>query len=159
MRLATPQDVPAIMKACLAMLAYSPAFQMKFAEPVEAELGIRDAIHNERAFFFGGYFVMVDHGSDWYTSKRYLIEQLILKVAPDDKSWHVDEIVNQGLDNLATRFKCHAVAAGDTQIGRMTPLYHAAGYVTLGTQLMKESTYGIRSKSNGGPGPDRRHQG
>jgi hypothetical protein len=38
---------------------------------------------------------------------------------------------------------CTAVMAGDTQIGHMVPLYQAAGFVTLGTQLIKELDYGV----------------
>lgn len=137
MRLATQHDVASIMRPLIAMLAKSPAPQMKFATPIAAEIGVRNAIHEGRGFIFGGYYVMVDVGSDWYTDKVYLIEQIILKIDPEDKSFNVQQIVFL-LDTLRERFKADAIVVGDTQIGYMTPIYQAAGYTMLGTQLIKE---------------------
>lgn len=127
------------MAALLAMLPKSPAPQMRYAEPKVAEAGVRRALAEGRGYFFGGYFVMVDVGSDWYTNATFLIEQIILKVYPDNRSWAVSAIVGEGLSLLAEHFKADAIVVGDTQIDYMRPIYHTAGYKTLGTQLMKEN--------------------
>lgn len=154
MRAATQGDVGSIMTALLVMLAKSPAPQMRYAEPTVAKLSVRRAISEGRGFFFGGYFVMVDVGSDWYTLYTYMIEQIILKVYPGDKSRSLQYVINEGLPKLAEHFNAHATVVGDTQIGYMTPLYHAAGYKTLGTQLMKERTNGLYPKDDRCPSTD-----
>jgi hypothetical protein len=133
----TLDDVPAIMTALLALQQYSPAFQMRYADPVTAEAYLRQAIGEGRGWRAGGYFVMVDPGSDWYSPTRYLIEQIILKVWPDDKSWHLDTVVRLGLPFLKDYYGCEAIVVGDTQIGYMTQVYLRHGYTALGTQLMK----------------------
>jgi hypothetical protein len=153
MRQAVLGDVGPIMTALLAMLAKSPAPQMRYAEPSTAAWSVRFAIKEGRGFVLGGYFIMVDIGSDWYTPACYLIEQIILKIDPADKTATVRDCI-AALDKIADIFGCSAIAVGDTQVGYMTPLYHAAGYTTLGTQLMKERTDGIRPKGNRGSSTD-----
>lgn len=146
-RPATFHDLPHIMSALIKMLSYSQAPQMKFADPHAAERSVLIAINEGRAFFTGAYFIMVDVGSDWYSDKKYLIEQLILRVYPPDGTM-VYEAVDV-LAELTERFSCVAVAAGDTQMGMMTPLYEARGYRRLGTQLFKETAHGVRPKDDG----------
>jgi hypothetical protein len=148
MRKATNQDVPAIMAALLAMLPKANGRgQMAYAEPMEAELSVRHAIFQERAVIVDGYFIMFDVGSPWYTTKRYLIEDIILKIEKTDAP--VDTAI-QALDVLARKYGCDAIAVGDTQIGYMTPKYINHGYATLGTQLFKGVPDGIRPQDHGG---------
>lgn len=135
MKLATPGDVPIIMSALQKLLAKSPSEQMRYAELIEAELGVRDAIHNNRAIFVGDYFIMFDVGKVWYSSKKFLIEELVVRVSTDNNT-QVSEAV-AALTALATRFRCAAVVAGDTQIGVMTNHYIRDGFVMLGSQLIK----------------------
>ena len=136
-RLATPGDVPDIMKALMKMLSYSPAPQMKYACPIEAELSVRHAIHEGRAVLFNGYFIMFDLGRDWYARQgvTYLIEQIILKVEKTDTP--VEEAIAH-LVTLAKERGASLVAAGDTQVGYMGPKYLGAGFLYLGKQYIKE---------------------
>lgn len=138
MRIANLGDIGAIMSRLISMLETSPAPQMKYADPAIAECYVRQAIHEQRVWFKGGYMVMVDVGSDWYSNEEYLIEQIILKVYPDDKTATVHDAVAI-LDVLRKKFKCVMTIAGDTQIGYMVPVYEAAGYTYAGAQLVKES--------------------
>lgn len=132
----TNQDVPQIMAALIALKAKSPAGQMPLTDPMEAECSIRYAIHQGRCYRLGGYFVMYDVGNPWYTREKFLIEDIIIKVWPDDKSVKVEQVI-ESLSDLARALGCVAVAAGDTQIGFMLPKYVDQGFVVLGTQLFK----------------------
>jgi len=143
MRNATPSDVPAIMAALFQMREKSPAPQVRLAEPIEAELSVRHAIHEGRAYFLGGYFVMYDISRTWYSSKKVLIEDLILKVH-EDSSVRLRDVI-RSLSDLALMHGCKAVVAGDTQIGYMTPRYIQEGFQVLGTQLYKELHHGIHA--------------
>lgn len=135
MRLATWDDERAVMGALLAMLDKSPAPQMRLADPTSARCGVRSAIHEGRAYIVGDFFIMVDQGSPWYTSKPVLIEEIILRISREH-----DTTVEQAiaaLDDIAASRGCVAIAAGDTQIGYMRPKYEARGYVPMGYQLLK----------------------
>jgi hypothetical protein len=107
---------------------------MKYANIDIAIRNVRFAMAEQRAYYVDGYFIMVDEGSDWYTDKKYLIEQIILKIHPTHAPVSV---AIAALDRIREEHGCVAIAAGDTQVGYMTPHYHAAGYTTLGTQLFK----------------------
>lgn len=135
MRLATPSDVPAIMAALRDMLKISPAPQMKYADVMQAELGVRHAVHEERAVFVGDYFIMYDIGSPWYSTSKFLIEDIILRV----HSIHGNKVADaiSALDELKEKHGCIAVVVGDTQIGYMAPKYIKAGYTSMGQQLLK----------------------
>lgn len=135
MKLVTPGEVPIVMAALKRLIEKSPSEQMRYAELIEAELGVRDAIHNNRAVFVGDFFIMFDVGKIWYSSKQFLIEELVIRVSTNHGT-PVSEAV-AALDNLAQRFRCAAVVAGDTQIGAMTNHYLRAGYVMLGSQFIK----------------------
>lgn len=141
MRHARFGDVSPVMGALIRMLDKSPAPQMQYAHPAAAEASICWAIKERRAYIVHGYFVMVDVGSDWYTFNKYLIEQIIIKVY--DTHLPVTAAI-ECLDAIAREHGCEAIAVGDTQVGYMTPLYQAAGYKTIGTQLIKEcNTHGV----------------
>lgn len=137
------------MAALLAMLKYSPAPQMKYAEPDVARAYLISAIAEQRVWFMGGYMLMVDVGSDWYGRRKYLIEQIILKVYRDDDSVKLETVIGNGLAYLADFYSCVATVVGDTQVGYMTPKYLAAGFQTLGTQLIKENRRGSSPQDYG----------
>lgn len=150
-RLATVGDIPVIMRALWQMLEYSTAPQMKYADPIEAELSIRHAIHEERAYIHAGYFIMVDSGREWYSASKFLIEQIILKVETTEAP------VEQAIDYLQVIAKhrgCRLVAAGDTQCGYMAPKYLSQGFTLLGTQFIKELPNGFRQEDHRCPVPD-----
>lgn len=151
MRPAATLDVAPVMAKLLAMLARSPAPQMKYADPIVAERSVRRAIKQGRAFICCGFFIMVDVGCDWYSEHSYLIEQIILRVY--DTGAPVTRAID-ALDEIAAELGCVAIAVGDTQVGYMTPFYQLAGYKTLGTQLMKERANGVHPQGDGGAGSD-----
>lgn len=143
--------MPLIKVALLNMLAKSTAPQMKHADINTALFYIRLASSTQKAWLVDGYLVLYDVGSDWYSDKTYLIEQLILRV------YKTEAPVEVAINFLAERAKFHGcvmVAAGDTQCGIMTPKYQAAGYSVLGTQLYKEITDGISSQADWRAGAD-----
>lgn len=132
----TEQDIPEIKLALQKLLAKSPAQQMKYAEIDTALAYIKQAASEDRAWICRGYLVLYDVGSDWYSSKRYLIEQLILRVYLSTTA-----PVTTAIAFLAERAQAHgcvAVAAGDTQIGYMTQHYITEGYHPIGRQFFKE---------------------
>lgn len=135
MRDATQHDVPAIMEALLALQAKSTAPHMALATPIDAELGVRNAIHEGRAVIAGDYFIMYDVGSPWYTRQYVLIEEIILRISRACGSVIEDALA--ALDELQMQHNCVAIAAGDTQIGYMLPKYIAHGYRVMGHQLLK----------------------
>lgn len=146
-RLATVGDIPVIMRALWQMMEYSTAPQMKYAEPIEAELSIRHAIHEERAYMYAGYFIMTDIGREWYSSTKFLIEQLILKVESTEVP--VEQAIAYLLV-IAKKRGCPLVAAGDTQCGYMAPKYLSQGFTLLGTQFIKELPHGVCTEDYGG---------
>lgn len=150
-RKATQHDVADIMAALRRMKANSPAIQMKYTDEVSAECGIRHAIHEGRGFVVDQYFIMVDVGKEWYSSVNILIEQIILKLHPTP---FPVTIAIEALDLIAAKYGCALTAVGDAQVGYMTPFYHALGFQTLGTQLIKENHLGICSQAHGSAGSD-----
>lgn len=119
------------------LLVVSPAPQMKLAEPAVAYAALYQAMRETRLYVYGDFGILVDVGSPWHTSKRVLIEEIIVRFRKDfDNS--AESAVAQ-LAVIAKRHGCVAIAAGDTQIGLMTPRYLAAGFQALGTQFYKET--------------------
>lgn len=136
-RLANELDFPFIETALRELKAKSPAAQMQYIDDDYALANMAQAIREHRGWFCGGYFILVDIGGPWYSPKKMLIEEIILKVYPG-RGKTVDDAI-AALDTIAAHYGCEATVAGDTQIGYMTPRYHAAGFTTLGTQLLKEN--------------------
>lgn len=139
MRLATESDMPSIMQAAWATFNRSPAPQMAIMTPADAELTIRNAIHQGRAYIVEHVLIVVDDGCPPFSSTRTLFEQLVLKLA---SKGNVSAAV-AALDDIARARDCTHIAVGDTQIGKMVPYYEAAGFMPLGVQLFKEVTNGI----------------
>lgn len=138
MKHATNQDVARIMVALHALWAKSNATHMGMVDPMAAELSVRHAVHQGRGWLIGPYFVMVDHGQDWYSSKKFLMEQIIIRIEADDPQhrWIVEDVIER-LPELRDAYGCDAIVVGDSQIGMMVPKYLAAGYTKVGVQLMK----------------------
>jgi hypothetical protein len=134
---AFPSHVERIYDALVNLLAMSPAPQMRLCEPDVARQNLSRASDERRLFVYGDFGILVDVGSPWHTSKRVLIEEIIVRFRRDYGN-KVEGAIAQ-LDIIAKAFGCVAVAAGDTQIGLMSPRYLAAGFTTLGTQFYKET--------------------
>lgn len=125
-----------IYTALLVLLERSPAAQMKLAEEKEAYLHLLRAKLKQHLWVYGDFAILIDVGSPWYTTKPVLIEEIILRFRRGYGNT-VESAIAQ-LDVLAREFTCVAIAAGDTQVGYMTPRYLAAGFTNLGTQFFKE---------------------
>jgi hypothetical protein len=125
--------------------------QMAHASVPAAAYSVELAIAEGRLRFVDGYAIMFDVGREWYSFDLYLIEQIIIKVYDTDAPV---EVAIDALDIIAAEYGCKAIAAGDTQVGYMTPKYINKGYAILGTQLFKGVPDGIRPKSDGGAGSD-----
>jgi hypothetical protein len=133
---ATEYTEELIYAALLELLGKSPAAQMRLAEPEVARKALSTARSNAALWVYGDFGILVDVGSPWHTSKRVLIEEIIVRFRRDYGN-KVEGAIAQ-LDVIAKAFGCVAVAAGDTQIGLMSPRYLAAGFQPLGTQFYKE---------------------
>lgn len=127
-------DLKRIRTALTGLLVHSDAAHMKYANLEHAMQYIEQASLAGKAHVVSDVFVMFDIGSDWYSKELYMIEQLVLKLS---KYGDVPKAV-AFMDNMARVFGVKAIAAGDTQVGAMTPHYIQAGYKVLGTQFIKE---------------------
>lgn len=127
-------DLKRVRKALDGLILHSNAAHMKYADVLHAMEYIKQASLAGKAHIVSDVFVMFDIGSDWYTKELYMIEQLVLKLS---KYGDVPKAV-AFMDNMARVFGAKAIAAGDTQVGAMTPHYIQAGYKVLGTQFIKE---------------------
>lgn len=135
---AFPGDVPAILTALRELLAKSSAAHMGMVDEMEAELSVRHACHEGRLWLCGPYAIMVEHGQDWYSSKKFLIEQIIVRYRPKvEGDVSLDDVIRVGLPFLQSHYGCSAIVVGDSQVGYMVPHYEAAGYRRVGVQLMK----------------------
>jgi hypothetical protein len=146
-RLANELDVPVILAALKAFKERSMSLHAKYADVAVAERNLYVAMSEHCIWMADGYCIWVSVGGTWFSDRKFLIEETILRVKPCTE--HVSYAVG-ALDIIAKNFGCVAIVAGDTQIGHMTPHYHNAGFVTLGTQLMKEVPYGCSSEMDGG---------
>ena len=125
-----------IFAAMVRMLERSPAQQMKLCEPSVAFDNLKLGRQEGRLYVYGDFGIFVDVGSPWHTSKRVLIEEIVIRFRRVYEN-SVDSAIAQ-LADIARQHGCVAVAAGDTQIGLMAPRYIAAGFQPLGTQFYKE---------------------
>lgn len=130
------------MSALIEMKEISPAAFMKYTDVTTAYNYMQSA----RARVVDGYFILYDIGSPWYSQEKFLIEDLIIRIYPTTKRV---EVAIDALSRIAEHHGLKAVIAGDTQIGYMAPKYLAKGFVTLGTQLMKDIDYGLAPKGDG----------
>jgi hypothetical protein len=137
---ATNQDIPEVMAALRKLWAKSSATHMSMVDPMQAELSVRHAQHTGRLWLYGPYAIMVDHGQDWYSSKKFLIEQIIVRYRPTmaGESHTIEHVIGRALPFLRDHFGCQSIIVGDSQVGYMVPHYEAAGYKHVGVQLMKE---------------------
>src|SRR5262245_57133542 len=105
----------------LKMLRVSSAAQMKLVEPDVAWKNLLAAQADGRLYSHGDFGIFVDVRSPWHTSKRVLIEEIIVRFRREYGN-SVESAIEQ-LEHIARQHGCVAVAAGDTQIGLMAPRY------------------------------------
>lgn len=142
MRPAVAADAYAGIKALLRMREKNPTKQMQYTDESTALCHLLDCVKRKLAVVEQGYLIVFDVGRPWYSKENFLLEDLIIRIEPTTAPV---QVAIDALSVLATERRCVAVIAGDTQIGYMAPKYLASGFVTLGTQLMKEITHGVAS--------------
>lgn len=135
MRAAVQGDCIEAINALVAMRVKNPHRQMKYADPDTALDYMLHAAASGNAVVVEGFFIMYAVTPAWFSKENFLIEELIIRIYP---SLSPVEVAIAALDELKAMFGCVAIVAGDTQVGYMTPKYQAAGFVHLGSQLIKE---------------------
>lgn len=118
---------------------------MQYVDWEHAKQVLRDRAAFAQVVVNDGYMILFDVGSPWYTTRRFLIEELILRIGPSEQG--VSGAI-RCLELLARSHECCAIAAGDTQVGYMVPHYQAEGFTVLGQQLFKEIEHGVRPKGD-----------
>jgi len=137
-------DFNRLADACLRLWHTTSAAHMGMVDVDVALAYLRDACESGRVLVVGDYAVLWDTGNEWYSSKPYLIEQLVIRLGYNHPSVLIDDAV-RALESLAKQLGCAMIAAGDTQTGRMVPIYQRNGFRTIGTQLVKEVPDGSSS--------------
>lgn len=135
MRPAYPLDIEPIVERLLAMRVKNPNNHMRYTEESMVRASLAGAIAQGKAVMHNGFLILFDVGSPWYTTQKFLIEELILRVYDSDA--HVSTAIQQ-LERLREEHGCVAIAAGDTQVGYMAQHYEAEGYRRIGYQYMKD---------------------
>jgi hypothetical protein len=137
-RKATLGELDPIMTAMYKWSMVATGAHVKFWDPDAVRSYVRESIIDGRVRFVGGYMVMFDTGSDWFTNAVFLIEKIVLKVYEHDKTATAQDAANS-IPLLAHEYGVAASFAGDTQNGYMTAKYQSAGFSVLGVQLIKEN--------------------
>lgn len=136
MRPLDQDDLTAIEQALVSLQHTSSAPQMYLSDIRAAMEHIRMQDGCGLAYIIGPYFLLVDVGRPWYLGKRVLFEDLVLKVYPTIEG-DINDVV-KAMYTLRDRFACSAIIAGDTQAGKMIPVYTSHGFKPMGQQLIKE---------------------
>jgi hypothetical protein len=140
MRMGAHTDVEFVVSALARMREKNPGKQMQYTDIATAQAYIESAVDRDLTRVIGGYFIMFDVGMPWYSQESFLLEDLIIRIYPTE---FPVKVAIDALSTIAREYGLKAITAGDTQIGHMVPLYHASGFVTLGTQLIKELEHGV----------------
>ena len=136
MRPVIESDFPIIRTNLLKIQEKNPARQMVQATIEPAMAYVEQAVKENRCYIVDDtFFVMFDVGSLWFSNEKFLLEQLVMRISPNN--FHVGNAV-QALTELAKFHGATRIVSGDTQLGLMTKHYLADGYEPLGTQLIKE---------------------
>lgn len=151
MRRPTADDLEQVLRLLLRLKASSKAAQMALCEEAPARQHLAWARDTGFAVIHDGYFLLIDIGSPWHTTKRVLFEELVLRIGETEQG---PRGAVRALEELARTHGCAAVAAGDTQVRAMTPHYLAEGFTPLGDQLFKEISNGEGPKADGSASGD-----
>ena len=135
MRRATAEDIEVAVRVLTALKEKRPTKQMKWADPAAVFEYMTYAATQGCVVVVDGYLIMYSTGPTWFSRAEFLIEEVIVKIAPSEVT--VERAI-EALEELRVLHGCVATIAGDTQIGYMAPKYMAAGYEPLGLQLIKE---------------------
>ena len=116
--------------------ARSPASKMKDVDEDAALTYVKEALTAGRIHRIHGCLVMYDIGAEWYATREFLIEQLVVRLDSTAKPSEVPHY----LYYLAKELGLSAVVAGDTQVGAMDKHYTNAGYTSIGNQFYRRVT-------------------
>lgn len=133
-RAATVHDVQEVMVGIKKLYATSKSAHMKWADVMEAELAIRDAVHqngytedvteNCRAVIADGYFIMYSVGPLWFTTKCFVLEDIVLRCGPTVKG---HEGVLMTFKALQRHHNAVGCIVGDQQRGIIGATYEQHG--------------------------------
>lgn len=139
MRAAINSDIPLIMQKLLELREYSTAPHVQYADAMEAELHLRNVIHENghstdvtdscRAVIVDGFFIMFQVAPMWCTKVEFLLEEMVIRIEGKASASVVPKVLKQ----LQERFNCVAFFGGDSQGDYMGKHYRAAGCVHSGT--------------------------
>ena len=128
-------------RAVVRFLEVSTAPHMWLVDPAEIHANLMGREHSSRSGVhrFGAYVLVWDVARPWYATEEVLIEDLLIKVYPEDTSVSLRAVLTEHLPALARELGVPLVFTGDTQ-GQsiMERAYESAGYTRLGGQFMLE---------------------
>lgn len=134
MRLAQREDLPALEAALRKLVDKSPALHMQFADWHVGWTYVQMQVNAGNVLIVGDFAVFVSITPLWFTSKRFVIEDLVLRISRESGT-ALDEIP-AALKLLAKFENCVGVVSGDTQVGRMDQVYNDASFSLLGRQFI-----------------------
>lgn len=99
-----------------------------------------------KAVIAGGYVIVYDVGSLWYSRALILFEEMVLRLGSRPRA--VGDVPAL-LEELARLYECTAVVSGNA-IARpgLTRVYERAGYWPVATRFYKGIAYGRSSQDN-----------
>lgn len=101
---------------------------------------IREAAKIGRAVLVGPYLLMYDLGPLWGSDSLFLIEELVLRITPVNRSRLSEEpgpkIIVDTLRILARENNADAIVTGDIFSGIMGEVYTQAGFTKIGSQFL-----------------------
>jgi len=130
-----------IEDAVKVLYSKSKAPQMKYASVETAINNIRYLWEHDSVYVTGNYAIVAVVGDIWYSSKVFLMEQLVIKFRTDfdnELEHSCVDSVPRLLERIAMHEGCVAVISGDAQRGLMEPVYTRAGFVPVGRQFIKD---------------------
>lgn len=135
------EDRPHIYKALRGLWRYAEQYQWTNEVSFEKACSAIDAyIEQGRAYVVGGYLVMTDVVTPWYSHDKVLQEWLVLKLY---KQGAVKDIP-EALLEIARRQGCRSVISGDSSpVNIMSRAYEEAGWAPLTKSYTKEVIHGV----------------
>lgn len=101
---------------------------------------IKESAKIGRAVLVGPYLLVYDLGSLWGSDSLFLIEELVLRITPVNRSRLSEEegpqIIVDTLRRIARKHNADAIVTGDIFSGIMGEVYTQAGFTKIGSQFL-----------------------
>lgn len=101
---------------------------------------IRESAKIGRAVLVGPYLLVYDLGPLWGSDSLFLIEELVLRITPVNRSRLSEEpgpkIIVDALRILARENNADAIVTGDIFSGIMGEVYTQSGFTKIGSQFL-----------------------